>query len=67
MHQVAFLLGKGLKGEEGGGGEKELSKVEEEEEKEKKGVAGLVGEASAPGGAQCPPHNNYIHTIVKIK
>ena len=44
---------------------------EEKEEEKIKGVAGLVGEASAPGGAQClhscPPHNNYIHTIVKIE
>ena len=33
--------------------------MKEEIKEEEKGVAGLVGEASAPGGSQCshPPHN----------
>ena len=33
--------------------------MKEEIKEEEKGVAGLVGVASAPGGSQCshPPHN----------
>ena len=39
--------------------EKEMKELREEIKEEEKGVAGLVGEASAPGGSQCshPPHN----------
>ena len=39
--------------------EKVMKELKEEIKEEEKGVAGLVGEASAPGGSQCshPPHN----------
>ena len=39
--------------------EKVMKELKEEIKEEEKGVAGLVGVASAPGGSRCshPPHN----------